>query len=303
VLKRVMGTACAVVCAFGLAAVALPTGATAASSSTSCPATFQVLHNDRIGAMSLPAGAYTIRTTNLSCSSASALFSRFLADFDGVLPRPWTGNASTKSFSNGSGSGFSVKLVRGVTPPGPPTPARPVTCAGTFSVLANDRIGSISLPKGQYTIKLMSRGLSCSAASSFFARFLDSPSGVPAPWTISGSTGRATFKDNMGGLAFSATRTSSSTGGGGRSATTCGIFTVQHDDHIGSLFVPKGKYEVVLPAGSTMTCSAATKQLIAFLNAEALPRPWVVNAQTGSFAKGAGSTTTFGIDPVNGGIR
>lgn len=300
-LKRVIGTACAVACALGLAAVVLPSGAAGATST--CPATFQVLHNDKIGAMSLPAGAYTVRVTNLSCSSASTLFARFLDDYDGDLPRPWTGNASAKSFSNGSGSSFSVKLARSVTPSGPPTPANPVTCAGTFSVLANDRIGSVSLPKGQYTLKLMSSGLSCSAASSFFAQFLDSPGGVPAPWTISGSTGKATFKDNMGGFAFSATKTGSSTGGGGRSSTSCGTFTVEHNDHIGSLYLPKGKYEVVLPAGSTMTCSAATKQFTAFLDAEALPRPWVLDAQTGSFAKGAGSNTTFGVDPINGTIR
>lgn len=300
-MKKRTIAAAVVLAAVVAAAFALPGAAPAATNT--CPATFQVLHNDKIGAMSLPAGAYTVRVTNLSCAASSQLFARFLDDYDGDLPQPWRANASAKSFSNGAGSSFAVALARGRRPNGPPTPANPTVCAGSFSVLANDRIGSVSLPKGQYTIRLLRSGLSCSGASSLFAQFLDLPSGPPAPWTISGTTGRATFQDNMGGFAFSATRTSSNTGGGGRSSTTCGTFTVEHNDNIGSLYLPKGKYEVTLPAGSTMTCATATRQFTAFLDAAALPRPWILDAQTGSFARGPGSKTTFAVDPVKGTVR
>jgi hypothetical protein len=271
--------------------------ATTASAATRCPATFQVLHNDRIGAMSLPAGAYYVTVSNLSCAQASTLFANFLRDYDGDLPYPWRGNASARSFTNGTSS-FSVKLAR----QSPAQPSGATTCVGTFSVLNNDRIGTVALPQGQYVIKIQ-RGMTCSAASTQFAQFLDSPSGVPAPWTIRGSSGNASFADNMGGFAFTATKTGGNTGGGGRSSTSCGTFTVVHNDHIGSLYVPKGGYEIVLPAGSTMTCALATRQFNAFLDAAALPSPWVLDAQTASFARGFGSTTTFGIDPIKGSLR
>ena len=272
-LKRVRGGAGGGARGGGGARVLGGPGAATAATST-CPATFQVLHDDAIGAMKLPAGAYTIRTTNLGCAQASTLFASFLEDYDGDLPRPWRANASQRSFSNGRSS-FRVTLARARTPSGPPTPSSPATCPGTFSVLHDDRIGSVAFPQGAYTVKLLRSGLTCSGASAFFARFLDNPRGVPAPWTLSGSSGRATFQDNMGGFGFSVAKTGSRTGGGGRSSTTCTTYTVEHDDHIGSLYVPKGKYEIVLPASSTMSCAAAQRQLTAFLNAGALPRPWV----------------------------
>jgi hypothetical protein len=80
-----------------------------------CPATFRVLHNDRIGALRLRAGRYWIallKARGLSCAQASRLFTRFLDDFSGNLPRPWRLNAQTASFSRGGGVGFRVKPVR-----------------------------------------------------------------------------------------------------------------------------------------------------------------------------------------------
>jgi len=297
----VIGAACAAALAAGAAAALLaPGGASAATSA--CPATFQVLHDDVIGAMRLPAGAYTVRVTNLSCAQASRLFAGFLEDYDGDLPRPWRADAAAKSFSNGRSS-FAVKLARATKPSGPPTPSSPATCPGTFSVLHNDRIGSVSFPKGAYTVKLLRSGLTCGNAATLFAQFLDAPRGVAAPWTLSGTTGRATFQDEMGGFAFSVAKTGGGTGGGGRSSTSCTTFTVRHDDHIGSLYLPKGKYEIVLPAGSTMSCAAAQRQFTAFLDAAALPRPWVLDAQTGGFHRGPGSSTAFAVDPLKGSIR
>lgn len=281
------------------AVFALPTAT--ASAATRCPATFQVLHNDRIGAMTLPAGAYYVTVNKLSCPQASTLFADFLQDYDGDLPYPWRANAARRSFTNGSSS-FSVRLAA-PTPPAPPTPpAGGTTCGGSFSVLHNDRIGSISLPKGQYTLKIQ-RGMTCSQASTQFAQFLDMPRGVPAPWTATGSTGNASFQDNMGGFAFTATKNSSNTGGGGRSAYNCTTFRVLHNDHIGSLYIPKGTYEIVLPAGSAMSCQAAVRQFTAFLDAAALPRPWILNAGSATFSRGYGSAQTFGIDPISGSLR
>ncbi|HEX6602571.1 MAG TPA: hypothetical protein VF030_08000, partial [Solirubrobacterales bacterium] len=77
------------VTAFSLALIAacsvLALGGAAPASAATCPS-FKVLHNDRIGAASLPAGSYTLTTdTGLSCQAASQLFARFLQDWDGNL--------------------------------------------------------------------------------------------------------------------------------------------------------------------------------------------------------------------------
>lgn len=70
-----------------------------------CPATFQVQHNDRIGALSLPAGPYYIYVgkNSLSCSQASAYFRQFLNYPDGRLPAPWHLNAAKARFRGGPG--------------------------------------------------------------------------------------------------------------------------------------------------------------------------------------------------------
>ncbi len=65
----------------------------------------RVLHYDRIGAMSLPAGEYQITldssdTPGLNCSRASRDFTYFFDhDGDGSLPQPWTMNMSQRAFT------------------------------------------------------------------------------------------------------------------------------------------------------------------------------------------------------------
>jgi hypothetical protein len=295
-----------------LAATALALPVSPAAAATTCPATFQVLHDDHIGTMSLPAGQYAVSVTSLSCGSASKLFAQFLDDYDGLLPFPWTANASKRSFTRGSGpASFSVRLGKyPPTPPAPPTPSRPTSCPGTFSVLGNDRIGALSFPKGAYQLKLLGPKLSCQRASQWFAQFLDDYEGdLPSPWTIGAPGGRdqfsvgGLFNDLPGGTGFSALRTSSSTGGGGHTpsgGTTCpGTFSVLHNDHIGSLYLPKGPYYVALLQGDTLTCAQASQQLTRFLAAASLPSPWSVDAATGIFTRGLSSSTGFRIKPAS----
>jgi hypothetical protein len=57
-----------------------------------CPGTFRVLHNDRIGPLSFPAGIYQIyipRHSALPCKKASGLLTSFLDEPSGVLPGTW----------------------------------------------------------------------------------------------------------------------------------------------------------------------------------------------------------------------
>src|SRR5688500_15290003 len=152
----------AVVCSLAFAGPAAAQGAPAA-----CPATFQVLHDDRIGQLQLRAGHYTVTLLDagrLSCTEASDLFRQFLEDWDGRLPRPWRLNVATATFTRGSsGTGFSVAPASnhggggggGHHPHGS-------ACPGTFRVLHNDVIGTFSIPRGNYRITLLSVGrVSC----------------------------------------------------------------------------------------------------------------------------------------------
>lgn len=286
-----------------LAALALPAGASAqgGGSTAVCPATFEVLHDDTIGALYLPRGAYTVTLLNadtLTCAQASDLFRQFLEDWDGRLPRPWRLNAQTSTFTRGSsGTGFSVAPAGnhggggggGHHPHG-------AACPGTFRVLHNDVIGTFSIPRGNYRITLLSVGrISCSQASRYFARFLQDYDGIlPFPWILDPETG--TFMRGRRNVGFRIKEwvgpVVPSGGGSGTHPTgsRCpGTFRVLHNDRIGKLRLPKGPYRITL-VRSGVSCSQASAQFTRFLQdyEGALPRPWVLNVQTATFTRGAG---------------
>jgi hypothetical protein len=299
--------------ATALSAIALSLPAAPAAAATRCPATFHVLHSDHVGAMSLPAGMYTISVGGgLGCTSASTLLTGFLQDYDGILAFPWKGDAAARSFTRGSGpAGFSLR--RGSyppTPPTPPTPSKPVTCPGSFSVLHDDSIGPLAFPKGAYQLKLLGPKLGCQGAAQWFAQFLDDPNGrLPSPWTIAdppGTTAGEIFANGPGRASFSALRTNSSTSGGGHAPdgeVQCpGTFQVLHNDHVGSLYLPKGPYEVAVLSGASLSCAQASQQLARFLAAIVMPAPWVLDAATATFTRGIGSSTGFRIKPARVGV-
>ena len=167
---------------------------------TVCPGTFQVLHNDHIGSFALPKGQYLITLLavgRITCARASSSFTRFLQDFDGVLPRPWFVDPETGSFLRGSRNvGFRVKrLVGPPRPSGGGSGVHPSgnRCPATFRVLGNDSIGKLRLRRGPYRVTLLGKRLSCSSASRLLAAFLDDPDGVlPRPWVLSAQTGTFT---------------------------------------------------------------------------------------------------------------
>jgi hypothetical protein len=166
-----------------------------------CPAPFRVLGNDRIGALSLPAGYYRIvrlSSHSVSCTRASALFTQFLQDFDGELPGGWLLVPAEAGFVKGSlHSGFRVEPWSG-TRPRRHTPG-PSRCPGSFRVLNDDVIGPLSFPAGPYRLAVLkgSSGLTCAEVSDLFRTFLDHPSGdLPSPWVIDPGTG--TFREGAG---------------------------------------------------------------------------------------------------------
>jgi hypothetical protein len=99
------------VAAFAFVAV-LTTGTANAGVGMKCPGTFQVLHNDKINNLSIPAGAYTIRVKRMTCQSASDNFKNFLSAPGNKLPKGWKLFKSKQKFKSTTGGG-SVKIARG----------------------------------------------------------------------------------------------------------------------------------------------------------------------------------------------
>ena len=290
-------------------ALALALAPSASAAEATCPGTFQVLHNDRIGAMQLPAGPYTITvldSATMGCTEASQLLSQFLEDWDGRLPRPWVANNSTQTFTAGRNSTVGFRVAQGEpTPPTPPNPPHPPSsrvCAGYFTVLHNDRIGSFSIPQGRYRITLLGyAGVTCSQASRFFARFLQDFDGVlPRPWLLDPSTG--SFMKGSRHIGFRIKPYVDDGGGSNgrhpaRGETRCPTFRVLGNDSIGALRLRRGTYNVWVRGG--LTCRQSTTLFAAFLQdvTGVLPRPWVLNTQTASFTRGR-SGQGFRVKPA-----
>ena len=178
------------------------TGHAQASTRTACPDTFQVLHNDRIGALRLSAGAYQITVANparLPCARAAQNLAEFLQDYDGKLRQPWIVNARAAAFQRGSDGQLSFAVARvgnatdgGANGPNPSPTSN--ACPGFFDVLHNDHIGSLSVPKDAYRITLLRPNrLSCASASRLFTSFLQDFDGrLPSPWVLNSTTGTFT---------------------------------------------------------------------------------------------------------------
>lgn len=177
------------------AALALSAVNAPSASAATCPS-FRVLHNDRIGAAVLPAGNYTITTSaTMSCAQGSALFARFLQDWDGVLPTPWRvvpQGSGKATFNRGSAFGFSVARQGGGEEEGN-NPVIGRLCPRPFTVNIDKQIGPLLFAEGQYLIYQPARtGITCRRASLLFTRFLGQPGTLlPAPWRMRSQT--ATF--------------------------------------------------------------------------------------------------------------
>jgi hypothetical protein len=276
-----------------LAASIVLCAAGGAQAATACPGTFTVLHNDRVGTMAVPAGAYAVRTTRVSCASASQLIDRFLDDFDGVLPGGWSPAASGVGFVNAS-TGASIAM-RAPSPPTPPSGGKGVRCPGTFQVQHDDRIGALQLPAGPYVIRV--RRLTCAVASQQFATFLfrDFAGKLPRGWSLNVaaarfSHGRASFTVTPAGRKPS--------GGGGvhpNLAITCpGTVSLAGGTTLGPLVVPAGRYYVNV--FSNLSCRRAVASFKRFAAAGAVPAAWTVEPQTATFLRGREG---FQIEPVS----
>jgi hypothetical protein len=136
-----------------------------------CAASFHVLHNDSIGSLPVAAGQYQLRADGVSCAQASSLFAQFLSDYDGVLPKPWRYNGEN-TFTRSTDSA-TITFVAQSSPADQGGGSHgALACPGSFRVLHDDRVGRLSIPRGQYRVTPLGGGLTCADANRLFARFL-----------------------------------------------------------------------------------------------------------------------------------
>jgi len=181
--------------------------------------------------------------------------------------------------------------------------AAAATCP-SFKVLHDDRIGAAVLPAGNYEVSV-SDGLSCTASSKLFARFLSDWDGnLPKPWRLKAEgSGKATF---TGGIQSFSVRRIGGSGGGTNPelGKLCpGTFTVKTGSDVGPLYFAKGQYLLYIPARSGITCRRASVLFTRFLAAPGgmLPSPWRVLTQTATFYKPAHpSRSAFRVEPAAG---
>ncbi|MCE3246470.1 MAG: hypothetical protein K0R41_295 [Geminicoccaceae bacterium] len=185
-----------------LLAIALIAPARGQAAVVRCP-NFTVVHDDRIGKVQLPHGAYKVKVLDdrrLTCPQASSLFKQFLKDFDGKLPDGWRvqerkgARRPTATFSQRGGASFRVKRAKrqsgGGGGGGGHYPSGAAVKCPVFHVLNNDLIAGVRFRKGTYQMTALG-GVTCTKASSLFKRFLrEAQESLPGRWRLKKASGK-----------------------------------------------------------------------------------------------------------------
>src|SRR3954451_8503028 len=287
-------------------ALAVMLAAPGARAQSGACAGFRVLHADRVGRATLPPGTYSIEPSGISCAAASQRFTQFLEDWNGKLGGGWRVSSSGSGKATFARAGQRFSVTRGgATGGGSGGSTRGVGCPTAVSIPVRDRIGPLVIPAGNYRIvRLSSTAPSCSQAGALLSGFLlDFDGRLSGGWVlvpneagfVNGSLWNG-FRIQPWGGDRNRTRPAKT------GVTRCpASFRVLNDDRIGPLRYPKGNYYLSLLKGSNgLSCPQASKQFSDFLSDPNgnLPPPWVLNARTGSFRRGAGSSTGFVAKPA-----
>ena len=303
-MRRLPAAAVAIALAAFSSAAVLATAATAAApptrapAPTVCPGTFQVLNNDHVGALSLPAGPYVISITgNLGCRQASSLFTTFLYQWTGNLPGGWV--VTPSGFRKGA-TAFTVARSRH-KPPSPAPSSR--TCPGTFSVLHNTRIGPAAFAQGNYVVSLLKAStshFSCQTASRTFAYFLNTRYSKPLPYPWLLTTKTTTFTEKTTGVGFRVARSvllgapqtgpKVTAGGGETVGTPCRpLYQVTGGNaRIDNFVLDKGTYQIW--AIGNLSCTQARQDVArAVALRTTLPKGWKHNIKSAIVTVGGGN--------------
>ena len=200
-------------------------------------------------------------------------------------------------------TGFSLATSGVVAAPAP------TKCAGSFTVMHNDRIGSVPFPAGPYSMTATT--INCVQASNLFRSFLQDWDGkLPSGWRVGLSGSVRNFTRASSTDAFTATPQTKPTPGPAPipptptpSSLTCpGTFQVLHNDQVGAMILPAGSYRITRVTSKSMTCAQASTSFAYFLNnsyAGNLPKPWTMNVATKTFYDGS-STNGFRVAKISG---
>lgn len=267
--------------------------APAHAAEVSCPK-FRVMHNDRIGNVSFPAGYYNVTLLNgdrLTCARSTRLFAEFLQDWNGRLRKPWVLRQSGQDriFSAGRSSDLGFRARPSSGGGGGGGGGTRASCPGYFTVVHNDSIGSFKVPRGRYRITLIdSSKLTCARAVRRFQEFLlDFDGKLPRAWRLSKAS--ATFyKPRNPRIGFEINRAygPSPKPDRNRKFARCpATFRVLHNDRIGKLYLPKGPYYIYVGTKRSLSCAAASDLFREFLNRPdgRLPAPWKLNWKKARF--------------------
>jgi hypothetical protein len=169
-----------------------------------------------------------------------------------------------------------------------------IAACPTFHVLHNDRVGKLKLPEGHYTITPFDPSkLSCEKAAKLFAEFLqDFDGNLPRNWRVRPRI--KAFQRGHSQVGFYVKRGQPSGGGGGQhpaKGRACpNLFRVLHNDRIGRLKLPAGRYRITLLARRKPSCQRAAGLFAKFLEHPngKLPSPWDLDPSTATFSKRKG---------------
>ena len=272
------------------------------AATVTCPGTFQVEHNDKVGVLSLPQGPYTVTATNLSCAASSQLFTQFLNDWDGRLPGGWRPTAQGVghgTFVGPRGQAFVVQQTGSSGGGG-----NGLVCPVRFSLNQNDRIGPMVMKKGLYIIdRLGPLAPSCASDATLLKQFLMDFDGIlPNGWILLPNDG--SFVRGSLSYGFRVEPDPDHGGGGNKYPTNTlrcsATFRVVNNDRIGALRFLAGNYWVSIYKGTGITCPQSSKLFASFLQRTdgKLPPPWVISVSTGSFRRGSNSPYGFVAKPA-----
>ena len=172
-----------------------------------------------------------------------------------------------------------------------PTAGASSACPGYFRVLHNDKISGVSFKAGPYD--MVTSIITCNEGVTYFQKFL-AKGKVYGGWSLAKLSGNRYRFTKVGTKKdFQVTPGTEPTPPPGPSPHNCpGYFRVLHNDRIGDMQLPAGRYQIILLSGDSaanLNCQTASNDFAYFLNNDwsgNMPSPWWINGVEKTFYRG-----------------